>query len=111
MTADTSDRRHVEVHGWPELLDRLEDDLAILDTMLEQGDVVPPQTWEPPAGLGPLPVPLRDRAEELAGRIEAAQERARERVGELADGLQQVQRRRRAGEAYANAGDPSRNRG
>ena len=90
--------------GWVQVLERLESDLAVLDEILDEGEVAPLQTWVPPGDLGAVPADLRERADELRLRLGRAQERAQERLAALAGELHEVHRQRRAGEAYARSG-------
>jgi hypothetical protein len=54
---------------WEAALTELELDVVEIEMMLAE-DHVPFATsrWEPPRGLGPLPEPLRERAQELLDR-------------------------------------------
>jgi hypothetical protein len=61
------------VAAWTEVLERLEDDLRAAlaaGKASEDASAASPShrssRWTPPAGLGPLPAELRDRAERLA---------------------------------------------
>ena len=103
MTVTPDSHRSPATGGWEELLDRLEADLAALDAMLDDGEVVPLPLWAPPSDLGPVPAELRDRVGELSRRFGRAQERTRERLTALAAELHDVRRQRRAGEAYATS--------
>ena len=65
---------------WDAALTERELDLADTEAML-LGDHLPPaEPWEPPQDLGPLPVPLRGRAQRLV-------ERQREVAQRLAEAL------------------------
>ena len=111
MTGALKPPRPAEAAAWGELLDDLEGRLAVLHSMLGEAEIAPPAAWEPPAGLGPIPAHLRPRVEELVARLGVAQEDARERLDGLATGLQQTQRRRRAGEAYGGGRGAAANQG
>jgi len=86
---------------WEAALTEMELDLAETEAMLN-GDHVPLVTkpWAPPKGLGPLPEPLRERAQELVDRhAEVAQQ--------LADALVLSRRQARLNENL-KAGGPRR---
>jgi len=54
---------------WEAALSELELDVAEIETMLAEDHVpLAPSRWEPPRGIGPLPEPLRERAELLLER-------------------------------------------
>lgn len=98
--ADT-DVNLVAARAWVDVLDRLEADLRALDDALDAGEPVPLQTWSPPRDLGPLPELLRDRATDIASRLSELQAAARARLAGLGRDLDDLERRRRAGAAYA----------
>ncbi len=58
--------------AWAEALDRLEADVAAAEALLAEEhrmrDLPLPDPWQPPAGLGPLPLDLRPRADEVLAR-------------------------------------------
>lgn len=64
---------------WEQALTELELDLAETEAMLN-GDhlAVPASPWQPPADLGPLPEPLRARAQLLVERQAEVAERLSE---------------------------------
>ncbi|SRR5690606_23533018 len=56
-------------HRWEAALTELELDVSEIEAMLADDHLpVAPSRWEPPAGLGPLPEPLRERALQLLDR-------------------------------------------
>lgn len=69
-------------HGaWTAALDALEADVAQVEAMITEDhrmrDNPTPDPWHPPAGLGPLPLDLRPRADAiLARQITAARDLA-----------------------------------
>ncbi|HXQ44555.1 MAG TPA: hypothetical protein VN816_07935 [Acidimicrobiales bacterium] len=70
--------------GWPEVLDDIEGRLAEVDRELSTG-TPSVSAFELPAGLGPLPDELRERAGRALRqtRIKQAEaERARDRIGD-----------------------------
>ncbi|MFA9446409.1 hypothetical protein [Egicoccus sp. AB-alg6-2] len=87
--------------AWLQVLEQLEADIAEYDIALAGGELVPVQTWVPPRDLGPLPDELQPRAQRLAVHLAGLQSRTRDRLGELSAQLNDVDRRRRAGTAYA----------
>lgn len=58
------------VVAWEAALTALELDLGLAERMLTLRDIAldPPDPWRPPAGLGPLPAALADRARALLER-------------------------------------------
>jgi hypothetical protein len=63
---------------WIEALDAMEADVDIVEQMIkdehDRRDLPPAMSWEPPAGLGRIPVELRPRADViLARQLEVAQ--------------------------------------
>lgn len=62
--------------AWTQALDRLELDVATVETMLSDAhrldDAPVPDPWSPPEGLGPLPLDLRPRADGILKRQTAA---------------------------------------
>lgn len=68
--------------AWEAALAELELDVEAAEQMLAAREVAeaPHTTWQPPSGLGPLPVELADRARALLARqVETAR-----RIGEAA---------------------------
>ncbi len=68
--------------AWAAALDELELDVGQIETMLadarRQTETPPADQWQPPTGLGPLPLDLRPRADEILTRqLKAAEEIAR----------------------------------
>ncbi|WP_411700795.1 hypothetical protein [Conyzicola sp.] len=51
--------------SWVEVLAALEESAASALDPGSMTDAAAPATWTPPAGLGPLPLPLRERAQTL----------------------------------------------
>lgn len=67
--------------AWTAALDALESDVEAVERALadehRRRDMPAASTWSPPTGLGPLPLDLRPRADEiLARQIAAARELA-----------------------------------
>ena len=60
--------------SWQSTLDAFAAALDDQSAALERGDIEGVQAFSPPAGLGPLPVELRPRAEELLGRAQGLTE-------------------------------------
>ncbi|HEU5474206.1 MAG TPA: hypothetical protein VFV67_26465 [Actinophytocola sp.] len=64
---------------WAAALDRLEEDVATVEALLAEEhqlrSLPPVDPWRPPAGLGPLPVDLRPRADQVLARQLAVAER------------------------------------
>lgn len=87
--------------AWTEVLARLEQDVAELDAALADGALVPVQAWVPPRDLGPIPGDLQARAQRVALQLARLSSRTRDRLDELSGELADVERRRRAGTAYA----------
>ncbi|GGC01570.1 hypothetical protein [Cellulomonas carbonis] len=56
--------------AWEDALAELELDVALAEQMLTLGHIAqdPPAPWAPPAGLGPLPTDLVDRARTVLDR-------------------------------------------
>jgi hypothetical protein len=58
--------------AWSEALDRLEEDVTLAEALLADGhrlrDLPSRDPWRPPAGLGPLPIDLRPRADAVLDR-------------------------------------------
>jgi hypothetical protein len=58
--------------AWAEALDRLESDVVAAEMLLAEEhrmrDLPVSDPWQPPAGLGPLPLDLRPRADEVLRR-------------------------------------------
>lgn len=58
--------------AWREALDRLEADVTAAEALLADEhrlrDLPVPDPWHPPAGLGPLPLDLRVRADDVLRR-------------------------------------------
>ena len=90
--------------AWDEVLDRLEVELEGLEAALDAGEPVASSSWSPPHDLGQMPASRRERAGELGARLRRAQERIHEHLIRLGGELHEIQRRRRAGEAYAGSG-------
>lgn len=93
---------------WIAALDRIEADTEAVEAALASEDPESVRPWAPPVDLGPLPVSLRERARALVARSVELQERTRARLSETSDGLGDLDRRRRAGVAYAGAEHPDR---
>jgi hypothetical protein len=64
--------------AWVSALDALEADVVEVEKMLETShrlaDLRATDAWSPPAGLGPLPLDLRPRADKILGRQTAVAE-------------------------------------
>jgi hypothetical protein len=62
--------------AWTEALDALELDVEAVETLLQDEhrsrETPLSDPWRPPAGLGPLPLDLRPRADAILGRQLAA---------------------------------------
>jgi hypothetical protein len=62
--------------AWTDVLDDLELDVTAVETLLvashRDRDLPAADPWSPPAGLGPLPLDLRPRADAVLGRQLAA---------------------------------------
>jgi hypothetical protein len=62
--------------AWTAALDELEADVDRVEALLADEhlvrDLPPADPWSPPAGLGPLPLDLRPRADAVLGRQIAA---------------------------------------
>lgn len=69
---------------WTGALDALELDVAQTEAMLTEehraADAPAAQPWSPPAGLGPLPLDLRSRADAILSRQLAAAEAIAQRL-------------------------------
>jgi hypothetical protein len=63
----------VSVAAWSEVLDRLDADLDRYEAVAAGDDAAVPPAFEPPAGLGPLPASLTDRAVAVLGRMAEAE--------------------------------------
>ena len=65
--------------AWAEALDRLESDVDAAEMLLEtehrMRELPLADPWQPPAGLGPLPLDLRPRADEVLRRQLAVAQR------------------------------------
>ncbi|HET9143751.1 hypothetical protein [Actinophytocola sp.] len=65
--------------AWAAALDRLESDVASAEALLAEDHLLrelpPAAPWQPPAGIGPLPVDLRPRADQVLARQLAVAER------------------------------------
>jgi hypothetical protein len=63
-------------HIWTAALDALETDVVRVEALLADDhrvrDLPPANPWAPPAGLGPLPLDLRPRADAILNRQLAA---------------------------------------
>ena len=103
MTRSWDDGRS-STAAWDEVLDRLEAELEALETALEAGEPLTSTCWTPPHDLGEMPVSRRERAGELGARLRRAQEFIHEHLIRLGGELHEIQRQRRAGEAYARSG-------
>jgi len=64
--------------AWVAALDHLEADIAQVEQQLHVDqflrDTPPSDPWDPPAGIGPLPLELRPRADRILARQIAAAE-------------------------------------
>ncbi len=64
--------------AWTTALDALELDVATAEAMLDEehraAETAPADPWQPPAGMGPLPLDLRPRADAILARQLAAAE-------------------------------------
>ena len=88
---------------WDTALDELETEVAQLEFGLASGDleqIAAAGQWHPPQDLEVLPVALAVRAQQLADRMEVAEEQAREIRGQLSEQLNQLNTRRQASTAY-----------
>jgi hypothetical protein len=93
----------VEAVGrWARVLDDLEADLVEVGRALDAGEAPTHRAWAPPTDLGPPPPALLARAQEIAEKVAEALQRSEQRLGELGEELAGVDRRRRAGLAYAD---------
>lgn len=58
--------------AWTAALDRLEEDVTAAESLLAQEhrlrELPVPDPWRPPTGLGPLPLDLRPRADDVLAR-------------------------------------------
>lgn len=86
---------------WHQVLDELEADLATFAAALDEGELPPVGGWQPPGDLGAPPPELAERANAVAEQLITLQWRAGRRLAELGEELSGVDRRRRAGAAYA----------
>lgn len=91
---------------WEDALAGLEAQLGCFDaaTLGADVEVLELPAWSPPEGLGPLPAELEARAEDLLERLRLAMVRAAESLDALRSDGHDIDRRRRAGSAYAAAG-------
>lgn len=98
MSATVQESPNAWDAAWVEALDRLDVDVAAAEEMLSVAHLPPvaavaqAQAWRPPAGIGPLPPSLEQRARELLDRQLAVAER-------LAEAAAQARRQRVAAEA------------
>jgi hypothetical protein len=62
--------------AWVEALDALEADVETVEWMIQEEhrnrDLPPATNWAPPTGLGPIPLDLRPRADDILARQIAA---------------------------------------
>ena len=102
-TSTSRTRAGVAPASWEDALTGLEAQLARFDSAIvgPDAEVLEPHAWSPPEGLGPLPPELRRRAEGLLDRLRGAAVSAGEELDALRSDGQDVDRRRRAGSAYA----------
>lgn len=94
---------------WDAALDVLETEVAQLEFGLASGDLEQIDAagpWQPPTGLPVLPIELAERAQDLAVRMEAAEEQAREIRDQLGAELNQLGTRRDAAAAYVSHDTP-----
>ena len=67
-------------HAWVTALDELEADVEVVEKMIEDDhrsqELPTPTPWAPPAGIGPLPLELRPRADQIMARQLAAAQAA-----------------------------------
>ena len=90
---------------WDAALDALENEVAQLEFGLASGDLAQIDqagVWEPPQDLPVLPFELAERAQQLAARMEAAEQQARESRDQLGAELAQINTRRDAAAAYVS---------
>ena len=86
---------------WSDALDEIVASLDALERAAEQGELpADPPTWEPPAGLGPLPEELKERAASVLSALQSAIHRAATQRKVLGRELDDLERRRQAGTAY-----------
>lgn len=88
--------------AWEAALEALELDVTQVEQTLALKEIAlePPDPWRPPAGLGPLPAALADRAQALLERqVEAAR-----RVAEAAA---LARRHARAAQGMRSVGEPA----
>lgn len=97
---------------WDATLDALETEVAQLEFGLATGDldqVAAAGPWRPPDDLSVLPAQLAGRVAQLAERMAAAEQQAREVRDQLGDQLGQLNTKRVANAAYlANDGPSAR---
>lgn len=84
---------------------QLEAQLDRFDTAVAGPDahVLDLPAWAPPSGLGPIPVDLVPRAEEVLLRLHRAGDTAGAHLDQLRGEQGRLGQRRRASNAYANA--------
>lgn len=95
MTVETGEQ-------WDRVLDELEADLEEAGRALDAGEAPAHRAWEPPTHLGPPPPHLLTRAQGIAEQVADLLHRGEQRLDELGEELAGVDRRRRAGLAYAD---------
>jgi hypothetical protein len=95
MTVEAGER-------WARVLDDLEADLDEVGRALDAGEAPTHRAWAPPTDLGPPPPELLARAQGLSEKVAGMLRRSEQRLGELGEELAGVDRRRRAGLAYAD---------
>ena len=88
---------------WDDALDALEAEVSQLEFGLASGDldqIGQAGAWQPPQDLPVLPEELAERAQQLADRMGAAEQQAREVRDQLGAELGQLNTRRTAAAAY-----------
>ena len=90
--------------AWEEVLDRMEAELGAIDAALDAGELMPLPTWVPPHDLEAMPPSVGERAGELRARLRRTHGRIRDHLLRLGEELHEVQRQRRAGDAYTRSG-------
>jgi hypothetical protein len=90
---------------WSEVLAELEAQLDRFDTAVVGPDaqVLDLPAWAPPSGLGPIPVDLVPRAEQVLIRLHRAADTAGAHLDRLRGEQGRLGQRRRASNAYARA--------
>jgi hypothetical protein len=90
---------------WSEVLAKLEVQLDRFDTAVVGPDaqVLDLPAWAPPSGLGPIPLELVPRAEQVLVRLHRAADTAGAHLDQLRGEQGRLGQRRRAGNAYASA--------